>query len=84
MCTGANAAYLQHIEREARRRFDAGMPLEQAVLDIPLGEFSDWLDAERIGINVCTLYREFRDEKTELDVMQALSLAAEVWRQRRA
>lgn len=76
------AAYLRHIEREARERFDAGMPLDQAVLDIPLAEFSDWLDAERIGINVCTLYREFAGEQTQTDVVQALTLAATAWRQR--
>lgn len=76
------AAYLRHIEREARQRFDAGMPLDQAVLDIPLAEFSDWLDPERIGINVCTLYREFAGEQTQTDVVQALTLAASAWRQR--
>ncbi len=76
------AAYLRHIEREARQRFDAGMPLEQAVLDIPLAEFSDWLDAERIGINVCTLYREFEGEQTQTDIVQALTMAASAWRQR--
>ncbi|MFK7732307.1 MAG: MBL fold metallo-hydrolase [Pseudomonadales bacterium] len=76
------AAYLRHIEREARERYDAGMLLEQAVLDIPLAEFSDWLDAERIGINVCTLYREFSGEQTQTDIVQALTMAATAWRQR--
>ncbi|MEM8501371.1 MAG: MBL fold metallo-hydrolase [Pseudomonadota bacterium] len=77
------AAYLRHIEKEARQRFDSGMPLDQAVLDIPLAEFSDWLDPERIGINVCTLYREFSGEQTQTDVVQALTMAASAWRRQR-
>ena len=76
------ADYLSYIEHEARQRFDAGMPLQQAVHDIPLGEYSDWLDPERIGINVSTLYREFAGQEESTDVMQALGMAAEIWRSR--
>lgn len=83
----AVAQYLTHIETQARIRFDGGMPLEEAVFDIPLNEFSDWLDAERIGINVSTLYREFAVEtqKAQMasDPIQALTLAASVWQRSR-
>jgi cyclase len=51
--------YLEYIEREARRRFDAGMPMIEAAHDISLTDYSSWGDAERIVINVATLYREF-------------------------
>ena len=76
----AVASYLQHIEQQARIRFDGGMALAEAVHDIPLNEFSDWLDPERIAINVATLYREFSGEKSQSDPIQALTLAAEVWK----
>jgi cyclase len=52
--------YLRHIDREARARYDAGMSAEDAALDVSLGGFADWGDAERIAVNVATLYREYR------------------------
>ncbi|MFK8019373.1 MAG: MBL fold metallo-hydrolase [Pseudomonadales bacterium] len=76
----AVASYLQHIEQQARIRFDGGMALAEAVHDIPLNEFADWLDPERIAINVATLYREFSGEKSQGDPIQTLTLAAEVWK----
>jgi glyoxylase-like metal-dependent hydrolase (beta-lactamase superfamily II) len=51
--------YLSFIAVEARRRFDAGLSAEDAALDIGLGRFSGWRDAERLAVNVDTLYREF-------------------------
>jgi glyoxylase-like metal-dependent hydrolase (beta-lactamase superfamily II) len=52
-------AYLEFVTREARARFEAGMDALSAARDIPLGEFADWGDRERIVVNVDTLYREF-------------------------
>ncbi|MGH7933200.1 MAG: MBL fold metallo-hydrolase [Candidatus Binataceae bacterium] len=51
--------YLEYITSEARRRYDAGMPVFEAARDISLTDYSTWGDAERIVINVATLYREF-------------------------
>lgn len=61
--------YLLFVEREARQRFDAGMSSVDAAFDIELGAYSDWLDAERIVINVDTLYSEFDPKHEGLDVM---------------
>jgi glyoxylase-like metal-dependent hydrolase (beta-lactamase superfamily II) len=51
--------YLAFVRDEARARFDAGMPAAEAAADIALGRYSGWRDAERIAVNVDTLYREF-------------------------
>ncbi|WP_437661117.1 MBL fold metallo-hydrolase [Sorangium sp. So ce1182] len=51
--------YLVYIRDEARRRYDAGMSPADAVRDIALGDYASWSDAERIAVNVHTLYREF-------------------------
>jgi len=60
--------YLEYIAGEARRRFDAGMPLFEAAQDISLSDYSSWGDAERIVINVATLYREFAGGKPVTDI----------------
>jgi glyoxylase-like metal-dependent hydrolase (beta-lactamase superfamily II) len=51
--------YLLYIKREARRRYDSGMPAFAAARDIALDRFAGWGDAERIVVNVASLYREF-------------------------
>jgi cyclase len=51
--------YLRYITDEARQRFDAGLSAEEAARDIGLGDYDAWGDAERIAVNVDTLYREF-------------------------
>ncbi len=53
------ARYLAYVRDEARERFDAGMDDVAAADDIDLADFRDWGDAERIAVNVATLYREF-------------------------
>ena len=52
-------AYLRYIAAQARIRFDAGLSAEEAARDIALGDYDSWGDAERIAVNVDTLYREF-------------------------
>ncbi len=52
--------YLRFVEGEARARFDAGLSVEEAALDISLGGYADWGDAERLAVNVSTLYRDYR------------------------
>ncbi len=61
--------YLLYIKQEARRRFDAGMPVFEAARDISLDRFAGWGDAERMVVNVASLYREFGATQP-LDVLQ--------------
>jgi cyclase len=60
--------YLRYVRDEARRRFAAGLDAEAAADDIDLSDFSDWGDAERIAVNVATLYREFDPDLPEIPI----------------
>ncbi len=51
--------YLIYVRDEARKRFDAGLGAYDAAMDIALDDFDGWGDAERIVVNVVSLYREF-------------------------
>ncbi len=76
--------YFEYIEREARRRFDAGMPYAEAARDIALTDYSSWGDAERIVVNVFTLYREFEGGEPVTDIRPDLfGLMAELRNDRR-
>jgi glyoxylase-like metal-dependent hydrolase (beta-lactamase superfamily II) len=51
--------YLEFVAAEARPRYEAGMSAYEAAKDIALGEFGDLGEAERLVVNVDTLFREF-------------------------
>lgn len=81
---GAVRDYLSTIEREARIRFEAGLSASDAARDIAadgcLGASAKWLDAERIVVNVHTLYREFGSTTAPPDIVQLFGLMAELAR----
>ena len=72
------ADYLAYVDREARKRFDAGLPVREAALDIALGDYASWGDAERIAVNVDSLYREYRSDGKVTPVIELFGLMAEL------
>lgn len=68
--------YFAYIHAEAKKRFEAGMSYDEAARDIALDRYVDWLDPERIVVNVITCYREFSGEGPDffgmLDAMARL------------
>jgi len=72
------ADYLAFVDGEARKRFDAGLPVREAALDIALGDYAAWGDAERIAVNVDSLYREYRRDGVVTPVIELFALMAEV------
>lgn len=79
----AMRGYLVYIADEARKRFDAGMAPLEAALDISLSDYDSWGDAERIVVNVATLYKEFSNDPTPNNVTELFGLMATVHKSRR-
>jgi glyoxylase-like metal-dependent hydrolase (beta-lactamase superfamily II) len=61
--------YLDYIEAESRKGFDAGLSEWDAACEISLADYDTWLDAERLIGNVHALYREFREDVQPLETM---------------
>jgi len=76
--------YLVYVRDEARKRYDAGLGAFEAARSIALDDFASWGDAERIAVNVATLYREFGDAKTPGDWATLFGWMAQLWKDRRA
>ena len=76
-------SYLTYIRDEARERFDAGLSARDAAHDIALGDYDSWGDAERIAVNVATLYREFSGDATPPNPAELFALMGEIWKKRR-
>ncbi len=68
--------YLVFVQREAKKRFNEGMTVDEAAKDIDLGQFKQWLNRERMLANVERLWREFRGEDpttSKLNFVEVLS-----------
>ncbi len=76
-------AYLTFIDREARKRYEAGLSVRDAAHDIALGDFDSWIDAERIAVNVATLYREYSGQPEPAEAPVLFALMAEIAHSRR-
>jgi glyoxylase-like metal-dependent hydrolase (beta-lactamase superfamily II) len=61
--------YLEVLTEQARLRYEAGMTVDEAVADLALDEFAGWIDAERVYVNVHTLYREFTGDTEPADIL---------------
>jgi cyclase len=63
-------SYLEYVHAEARKLYDAGVDRYTAATMIKMDPYLDWLDSERIVINVASLYREFgaREQLATLDL----------------
>jgi cyclase len=70
--------YFEYISAEAKKRYDANMSVAEASMDIDLGEYSSWLDAERIAINIDTLYREFSGDTSPANTFELFDLMIKV------
>ena len=57
--------YIEFVQNESRRRYDAGMDYEEAARDIDLGPYAGWIDRERIVLNVYLCYTEFGAEAAD-------------------
>lgn len=75
--------YLAYIRDEARARFDAGLSAAEAARDINLSDYDSWGDAERIAVNVATLYREFSGDENAPNVPELFGLMTQLWKERR-
>lgn len=62
--------YLTTLRDAARARFDTGMTWEDAAEEIVADHFTDWIDRERVFINVNNLYRQFSGDKRPMGVMK--------------
>jgi glyoxylase-like metal-dependent hydrolase (beta-lactamase superfamily II) len=59
--------YLRRVHEGSRRAFAAGATEREAIGSIELGEYAEWVEAERIAPNVARCYQEFRGELNAVD-----------------
>ncbi|MCP3936817.1 MAG: MBL fold metallo-hydrolase [Actinomycetia bacterium] len=70
--------YLTFVDRETRDRYEAGMTVDEAAADISLGQFADWIDSERVAINVDTIYRELDPTRDSTDIVTLFTMMSKL------
>jgi cyclase len=72
--------YWVYVVAEVRKRYEAGMPAQEAAFDIALGEdfarqsFANWNSPERMMTNAHSLYRHWRGHQGHLGRLQMVNL----------
>ncbi len=74
--------YFEYIYDEARKRYEAGMPVQEAAKDIPLDKYTSWTDGERIIVNVLSIYRELSGETERPPTAVLFAQMAPLWKER--
>lgn len=69
--------YLVHVAEHAEDAHRRGLSWAEAADTIDLGEYADWLDAERVVVNVYQRYRELDPQTPKLETMALLVMQAE-------
>ena len=59
------------------------MDAYEAARDIALDDYDAWVDAERIVVNVTTLYREFSGDPGETPIPELFGRMAQIVKDRR-
>ena len=69
--------YLAHVAEQAEAAHRQGLSFAEAADTIDLGEYADWLDAERVVVNVYQRYRELEPGTPSLPLIALLTMQAE-------
>jgi 2-keto-4-pentenoate hydratase/2-oxohepta-3-ene-1,7-dioic acid hydratase in catechol pathway/glyoxylase-like metal-dependent hydrolase (beta-lactamase superfamily II) len=69
--------YLVHVSEQAEAAYRQGLSFAEAADIIDLGEYGNWLDAERVVVNVYQRYRELDPNTAELPVLALMTMQAE-------
>lgn len=74
--------YLDHLTHEARSRYERGMLVVEAALDLSAGRWERWARPENIVTTVARLYAEFGAEPTGVDPLKLVAEIEQGLRQR--
>jgi glyoxylase-like metal-dependent hydrolase (beta-lactamase superfamily II) len=69
--------YLEHVSEQTEVAYRQGLSFAEAADTLDLGEYADWLDAERLVVNVYQRYRELDPSIPEFPVIGLLTMQAE-------
>lgn len=73
-------AYLLYIWDRSKELYERGVPVEEAVRHIDLGQYAEWGESERIAANVMRFYQEHAgEEKVDTDYLVAFQRMAELY-----
>jgi cyclase len=71
--------YWTYVRAEAKKRFEDGLSVADAIESIDLGEYASWGDSERIAVNVHTLFKQFSGDTTPDNTVELFGSMTSLW-----
>jgi glyoxylase-like metal-dependent hydrolase (beta-lactamase superfamily II) len=69
--------YWEYLLQEVRQRYEAGLSAQEAARDIPMDAYAAWNDAERLVVNVASIYRELSGQQEHPGTLTLFAMMAE-------
>lgn len=69
--------YWEYLLQEVRQRYEAGLSAQEAARDIPMDAYATWSDAERLVVNVASIYRELSGQQEHPGTLSLFAMMAE-------
>ena len=69
--------YFEYLDTEVRKRYEAGLSVMDAAKDINIDAYAGWNDAERLVVNVASIYRELEGDQDPSGSLNLFGLMAE-------
>lgn len=71
--------YWTYVTAEAKKRFEDGLSVADAIESIDLGEYASWGDSERIAVNIHTLFKQFSGDTTPDNTVELFGSMTSLW-----
>lgn len=69
--------YWEYLLQEVRQRYEAGLSAQEAARDISIDAYASWSDAERVVVNVASIYRELSGQQERPGTLDLFAMMAE-------
>jgi len=69
--------YWEYLLQEVRQRYEAGLSVQEAARDISIDAYASWSDAERLVVNVASIYRELSGQQEYPGTLSLFAMMAE-------
>jgi len=70
--------YLEYLYQEAEKRYEIGMSAREAAKDIELNRYATWTDGERIAVNIASIFRELKGDRSNPNMMESFVSMADL------
>lgn len=73
--------YFHYVMQESRKHFEVGKTIPEAMQAMMPGKYAQWLDGERLAVNIAMLYRQFKGDQSPANMIELFGLMSQFAKQ---